>query len=111
MSRVSEVLNEVRPRRLTEARIDELKKPWHVPFWPLLTELPWIVVFAWSTGAGFSVRSWVGIGCMIAFGALSIGIVVAIRTRDRMWRQVIEREAPSLHGMLSRKLPSKKSHF
>jgi hypothetical protein len=104
MSHVREVLAEIKSRRITERRIDELRKPWHAPFRPLLTQVPWIAFFIWSANHGATPHSWFVSAWMVVFSVLSVGgVVSAIKARDWMWREVIEREAPALHEKLSKK--------
>jgi hypothetical protein len=104
MSRAREILAEVKEQRLTDERVDALKKPWHAQLAPVLAQTPWLVFMIWSVSQAKLPHSAFSIACIIIVATAGIaGVAYAMKTRDRMWRELIRHEAPSLHERLSKK--------
>jgi hypothetical protein len=97
MSDVRSTLAEIKAKRIESEKLyacmSELRKPWHAPFWVLLTQLPWLYLLASDSARGRPYSVWILVGLAV----LSVGgVIMHIRQRDRMWRELIKRKSPEL---------------
>ncbi len=100
MTQAQEVLQKVAEERIVREHVEALKRPLPSPFW--------VLVFLLSQ-AGFAFLSIVTpgraqpdrvmtVGLITFVGATAIwSLTKVLRSRDRMWREVIRREAPELY--------------
>ena len=97
MSHVKEVLAEVKAKRVEADRLwrgmREIRRPWYAQFAPVLSLLPWIGMAAHGHFRGKVSSPWL-LGMWAAISVLVL--VLAVRQRDAMWRQVIAKKAPEL---------------
>ena len=101
MSTVREVLNEVKERRLHDDRVFALRSPWYSPFRPLLSQLPWLAMTVWTLERSVPLSTWQIVLTVVAAGFGLADVVLAVRARERLWREVVRREAPDLYAKLS----------
>ncbi len=101
MNRVREIFAERQKQRAADARIAALRKPWYSDLRPVLAQLLWLGLMILSVTQERSDRSRLIVAACV-FACLGLtDLVLAIRKRDRMWRELIRDEAPSLHERLS----------
>jgi hypothetical protein len=102
MSQARAVLQEVKERRLTEERIEALKTPWYRWRPSLQVQALTTALFILAFFKGELSADW-EMGFRIAFlGLAGWSLVTALNVRDRMWRELIQREAPELHERLQK---------
>ena len=103
MNTVRRVLTEVKEQRLADDRIEALKKP-SDPMWrPLLANLPLVVILFLQPLNRTGSPTWTSIGVgglALSAAFITWHLVTTLRKRERLWREVIQREAPALHEKL-----------
>ncbi len=102
MSRGHQILEEAKEIRLTEDRIRALRKPWHASLWEFLFPLGVLLAILVRRRAKTDIQ-WPDVAFLAVFVLFMIVCIVrALNRRDRMWRELIAREAPDLHSALSK---------
>jgi hypothetical protein len=106
-SALAQLKRDLAEQKRIEVCFEELKKPWHRPVRPLAFQLPWMLYFAFvlnHVGSG-PFTPWLIAGAFLFMFCLFCGAADVVRQRDKMWRDIIRREAPVLHAKLQHKDP------
>lgn len=105
MTQVQEVLQKVAEERVVREHVEALKRPLPRPFWILLfllSQAGFAALGILAPGRGQTDRA-MTIGMIAFVGATAIwSLTKALRSRDRMWREVIKKEAPDLHARIQK---------
>jgi hypothetical protein len=105
MDQVHEILQNVAEERIVREHIDVIKKPIPHPFWMLafLISQAGFAFLAISLPNHDQTNRTISVISIALIAASSIwGLSKALRARDKMWREVIKREAPELYQKIQK---------